>query len=336
MTSSIRIFPLAAALLIGVAFAFTGCGLNRKPPPRYNTVLGGKHAPVLNPDGQGVSGLNVASAPPYPAPPGPPPYPAPEGGLIENTVPVGPAPPLQRGDRRRLVGQEESGSLRRLPIGNRQELAVSEITEPPVMEAAEPVTELSADWVAPPGGYNAVPAPPRAMDGRGYPILAETPSAPEDADARLGEAQDELSDLLAAREAAYGNRAMQESFSGAGAAGVPASPWRPVQESAFTGVRSPSAPPSLLEAAPPPPPARGSYAPVASAPRSGPVEVVRDVPASAVAPERGLPPVRLAPPPSNRAAPTVGAYGGEAYRYIAPSRYKYRREVPTSNPLQQP
>jgi|GEM_PF-4083389 len=84
--------PLVTSLLACSALTLGGCGMNREPPPRYNTVVGEKHAPVLNPNGQGVSGLPIASAPPYPIPPGPPPYATPDDMPVENTVSVVPMP----------------------------------------------------------------------------------------------------------------------------------------------------------------------------------------------------------------------------------------------------
>ncbi len=84
--------PLTAGLLACSAITLVGCGLNREPPPRYNTVLGEKRAPVLNPKGQGLTGLPYASAPPYPIPPGPPPYPATDGVPPPGTVSVVPMP----------------------------------------------------------------------------------------------------------------------------------------------------------------------------------------------------------------------------------------------------
>lgn len=93
MISRKRVFsPVVAGLLACTALTLAGCGLNREPPPRYNTVLGEKRPPVLNPNGQGLSGLPYASAPPYPIPAGPPPYPQTDGQPPEGTVSVVPMP----------------------------------------------------------------------------------------------------------------------------------------------------------------------------------------------------------------------------------------------------
>lgn len=94
MITSRKIFlsPLMAGLLACSALTLGGCGLNREPPPRYNTVVGEKRPPVLNPEGQGYSGLPYASAPPYPIPPGPPPYPTVDEVPLEDTVSVVPSP----------------------------------------------------------------------------------------------------------------------------------------------------------------------------------------------------------------------------------------------------
>lgn len=286
MTTHTRILPLIAGLLACTTLTVTGCGLNRQPPPRYNTVVGEKHAPVLNPNGQGPSGLPIASAPPYPMPPGPPPYPAPDSEPLKNTVSVVPMPhtpqtmagmpgptdaaatrampPAMRpqampqpqeesgwfsglfgsDDEEKAAARQDVGMPRKVPADNQPELSeegmraapVEDVTAadmgtPPMMDAAAPVAEMPADMVAP---------PPMMTDSQGYPVLAETPPAPEGSDARLEAAREKLRAMQAAQNEASGSRVMQESFDAtlqpapAPTAEAPAAEWRPVEESTVT------------------------------------------------------------------------------------------------------
>ncbi len=303
-TPHTKILPLTlmAGLLACTSLTLGGCGLNREPPPRYNTVVGEKRAPVLNPQGQGLSGLPVASAPPYPVPPGPPPYPSPDGQPLENTVSVVPAPhtpqsmagmegapvqapapaasaaptpydtyhqeqPQQEGSWYSgitdMFGSEDESAInqhaglpRKAPPGNTQamqeqdmraappigDVAASDMPplEPAPMEAMTPIADIPADAVV-------APAPaPVATDAQGYPVLAETPSAPVATDAKLEEARKKLQAMQDANAQSQATRSMQDSFDASMAPASqtppmpntsamqqpPASGWQPIGEAA--------------------------------------------------------------------------------------------------------
>lgn len=309
------ILPLMASLLACTALTLGGCGLNREPPPRYNTVIGEKRAPVLNPQGQGLSGLPVASAPPYPVPPGPPPYPVPDGQPLENTVSVVPAPhtpqsmagmeaapgqaprpapagaptpydtynqepPKEEGSWysgiTNIFSSEDEGAVqqheglpRKAPPGNQQvmqeqsmqsappigEVAASDMPplEPAPMEPATPLADIPADALAP------APAP-MATDGQGYPVLAETPPAPEATDAKLEEARKKLQAMQDANAQGQSARSAQESFdaSMAPASQAPVQDTAAMQQPAASGwqpIGEPAPQPSVVAPAPAPTPA---------------------------------------------------------------------------------
>lgn len=356
--SRTRILPLMASLLACSALTLGGCGLNREPPPRYNTVIGEKRAPVLNPQGQGLSGLPVASAPPYPVPPGPPPYPVTDGQPLENTVSVVPAPhtpqsmagmeaapgqaprpapagaPTPYDTYNQQQAQEEKGWFsgitnifsseeesavkqhegmpRKAPPGNQQvmqeqsmqaappigEVAASDMPplEPAPMEPAAPVADIPADAVAP------APAP-MATDTQGYPVLAETPPAPEATDAKLEEARKKLQAMQDTNVQDQSARSVQESFdaSMAPAPQAPAQDTAAMQQPAASGwqpIGEPAPQPSAPAPAPSPAPTFVDGTVIDqqfSAPASAPAPAPTPAP---VATDTGWQPVDMSAPPA--------------------------------------
>lgn len=260
--------PLMAGLLVCSALTLAGCGLNREPPPRYNTVVGEKRAPVLNPNGQGYSGLPYASAPPYPIPPGPPPYPQVDEVPLEDTVSVVPMPntPQTMGGLPGPAEEQAMQGLEPMPVppqekrswysgvtdwfGGSQEDAMEQHAELPHKAPQEniaayeeqhgvsavPVPDVAASDMppTPPAPEEGVAAaempPPMTTDGQGYPVLAETPPAPVNPDAQLAEAQAQMQAMQAQQAEAANARATQQEDSGEAYAPPPAPMPAPVAE----------------------------------------------------------------------------------------------------------
>ncbi len=412
MISRKKLFsPLMASLLACSALTLGGCGLNREPPPRYNTVLGEKRPPVLNPNGQGLSGLPYASAPPYPIPPGPPPYPvADENMPAEDTVSVVPMPhtpqtmagmpgsmemepgapmqpyptaPQQQEERGWFSGltdafsggdenpvEQHAALPRKLPPGNREafeqeqgvnavpveDVMSADMSAPlPMAETAETMADMPADAYPPMESVSPSEPLPMMTDSQGYPVLAETPPAPENTGARLESAQESLRDMESQQQSATQMREMQQQMDEAYAP-PPAPPvtadakpeqWRPVGEPVPQTAAAPLAPEPMViqpegwQSVPPQdsvaqpiqqPMPQAMTAPVY---QPEPVQVVEDIPASTMAAEDGLPPINLIPPPSVMAENSPAVRTRANTTYMTPSRYEQRREAQRLRPFGQ-
>lgn len=316
-------FSFVAGLLACTVITLGGCGLNREPPPRYNTVVGEKRPPVLNPNGQGIAGLPVASAPPYPIPPGPPPYPTGNENIPEDSVSVVPqpytpqtmagmkeprhlspydVPPPQQEEKGWFSGlwgddnasAEKIDSMPRKPLpGNSREMVEQDMRAAPVADVA--ASDMSMD-MTPMSEAPMETIPPMMTDGQGYPVLAETPPVPEASDARLEAARERLRAMEAQRRFADSARQQQEAFDAEMAPSAPApmpethameapaSDWHPVGE-----------PMPEMAPPPPPPPAMAMY----GAPEQGAMDWQPGAPGMAPQPAPGMMP----PPPPAYAEP---------------------------------